>query len=133
VGLTLDAAAMGARSPGLRLLAVRAGLIPTAVSSVDRISDPEIRAYATREGIPPNIWVSLGHDAAALARRAVAALPLDSTSDPAEVAKRRAAVKDALAKASVHLWTTTAQSFNGARILPRELGTVELPALEKRR
>jgi hypothetical protein len=126
VGLTLDAAGTTARAPSLRLLAVRAGAIPVTAAAPAGVEDPEVRAYFAREGAPPNAWTALGHDAAILARRAVAALPLDATSDFTEVKKRRALVQASLAAANAHLWTTASTGFAGTHVLPRELGVVEL-------
>jgi hypothetical protein len=132
VALTLDAAGSSARAPSLRMIAVRAGEIPITAATPAAIADADVRAWTENAGAPPNWWAALGHDAAVLARRAVAALPLDATSDGAEVTKRRAAAKAALAKASAHLWTTESDGFATARLLPRTLGVADLPSTEPR-
>ncbi len=132
VALTLDAAGSSARAPLLRMIAVRAGEIPILAPAPASIADPEVRAWTENAGAPPNWWAALGHDAAVLARRAVASLPLDATSDAAEVTKRRAVAKAALAKATAHLWTTESDGFATARALPRTLGVVDLPGTEPR-
>ena len=126
VALTLDAAGTNARASGVKELAVRVGEIPISVSSPDAVTDPELRAWFAREGAPPNWWAALGHDAAVLARGAVASLPLDASVDSKEVAKRRLAAKEALATAQAHLWTSDARSFSPAHLLPREAKVIEL-------
>jgi hypothetical protein len=132
VALTLDAAGTTAQAPGVKVLAARAGEIPVTATTPDTISDPDVRAWLVREGAPPNWWASLGHDAAVLARRAVAALPLDATTDPKEVAVRRLAAKVALTSAQAHLWTSDSQGFSAAHVLGRELKVVEMPGLAPR-
>ena len=127
VALTLDAAGTSTRAPGVMVLAVRAGEIPIATPP-DASADADGRAWVAREGASPTWWAALGHDAAALARSAVASLPLDATTDPKEVARRRGAAKDALVAAQSHLWTSEAPGFSPAHLLPRELKVVELPA-----
>ena len=126
VALTLDAAGTGARAPDVKELAVRVGEIPVTATSPDAVTNPDIRAWYAREGAPPNWWAALGHDAAILARGAVAALPLDATSDPAEVGKRRLAAKQALAAAQAPLWTSEARGFSAAHVIVREAKVVEL-------
>jgi hypothetical protein len=128
VALTLDAAGTTARAPSVKLLAVRVGDIPVTVAAADAVADPEIRAWYAREGAPPNWWAALGHDAALLARSSVAALPLDASVEPQEVARRRLAAKDALAAARAHLWTSEARGFSPAHVLPRDAKVVELAA-----
>ncbi len=128
VALTLDAAGSSARAPSLRLMAVHVGEIPIVSAAPEAISDPDIRAWTIASGSPPNFWAALGHDAAVLARRAVAGLPLDAASDPAEVSKRRAAVKAALLVATAHLWTSETQGFASGHTLQRIIGIEELPS-----
>jgi hypothetical protein len=125
VALTLDAAGSSARSPLLKTMSVHVGEIPVVGETS---TDPEIRAWTEASGGPPNFWSALGHDAAVLARRAVAALPLDATSDAAAVSARRAAAKSALLTATAHLWTSESRGFASAHVLPRILGVEDLPA-----
>jgi hypothetical protein len=108
-------------------MAVHVGEIPVVSAVPEAISDPGIRAWTISSGSPPNFWAALGHDAAILARRAVAGLPLDVASDAAEVSKRRAAVKAALLVATAHLWTSETQGFASAHALQRIIGVEELP------
>ena len=128
VALTLDAAGTTARGAGVKALAVKVGAIPVTAPAADAVADPDVRAWFAREGAPPNWWAALGHDAAVLARGAVAGLPLDATSDPREVARRRAAARDGLVAAQAHLWTSEAAGFSPAHLLPREVKVVELPS-----
>ena len=128
VALTLDAAGTTAHATGVTELTIHTGEIPVVATTPDAVSDPDVRAWVAREGAPPNWWAALGHDAAALARRAVAPLPLDATTDPKEVARRRAAARDALAAAQSHLWTSDAPGFTPAHLIPRSLKVVDLPA-----
>jgi hypothetical protein len=129
VALTLDAAGTTARAPNVKELAVRVGEVPVTAASADLVADPEVRAWFAREGAPPSWWSALGHDAAALARVAVATLPLDATTDPKEVGSRRLAARTALAAARAHLWTSDAQGFSPSHDLPRDVKVVELPAV----
>ena len=96
----------------------------------DAITDPDIRAWYAREGAPPNWWAALGHDAAALARRAVSALPLDPTTDPAEVARSAAPRRKGRPR---QRRPTSGRATLGAsppaRVAPRDAKVVELPAL----
>jgi hypothetical protein len=132
VGLTLDATGGSARAPHLNMVAVRAGEIPVTATTPAGIADTEIRTWAETTGAPPSWWAALGHDAALLARRAVAALPLDATSDTAEVNKRRAATKAALSTAVAHLWTSEASGFASAHVLARALDVTDLTGAETR-
>jgi hypothetical protein len=128
MGLTLDAANTSARAPGVHELAVRAGEIPVTAATPAVTADPEVRAWFTREGSPPNFWAALGHDAAVLARGAVSALPLDATTDPVEVTRRRTTAKEALVAAQAHLWTSEARGFGSDHVLPRTLKAIDLAA-----
>ena len=132
VALTLDAASTSARAARVQTLAVQAEKIPVLASSPAGVSEPDLRAWYTREGSPPNWWASLGRDAGALARKAVAGLPLDPTSDAAEVSRRRAAAKAALEAARAPLWTSQAQGFDAAHVLPRELGVVDISRVTRK-
>ncbi len=125
VALVLEAADTRVRSAKLRLMAAAAGVVPRATLA-DATRDAELASYATRRGSAPSWWTALGRDAAALARAGVAALPLDLSTDVAEVTRRRSAVKAAIASAKLHLWTTDASGMAGAHVLPRELHVIDL-------
>ena len=58
--------------------------------------------------------------------RAVAGLPLDSTTRASEISRRRATARDSLLAAKATLWTTDATGFAGDHKLPRTLRVVEL-------
>jgi len=130
VAFTLDATGGSARAPLLNMIAVRAGEIPVTATSPAAIKDAGIRAWTENAGAPPNWWAALGHDAALLARRAVADLPLDATSDGPEVTRRRARAKAALIAVAARLWTTASAGFGSAHSLPRTLEVTELWSTE---
>ncbi|HEY2517026.1 MAG TPA: hypothetical protein VGI39_39410 [Polyangiaceae bacterium] len=132
VALTLDASSTSARAPRVQTLAVQAEKIPVTASSPAGVSDPDLRAWFTREGVPPNWWAALGRDAGALARKAVSGLPLDTTSEAAEVGRRRAAAKAALEGARAPLWTSHAQGFDAAHVLARELGVIDISRMSRK-
>ena len=130
LALTLDAAGSNAHAPGLKEVAVRAGEIPVVApprpDGVDRrlrTCGPGIRcARGAAELVGPRLDTS----AAILARRAVATLPLDATSDAAEVTKRCARPrKGALlgAKATAHLWTSESRGVRRDARAPRASST----------
>ena len=126
VALTLDGSSTTARAKGVSLLAVAAGFVPVTARVAD-VADPDVRAYMTQFGARPSFWTAIGHDAAALARVAISTLPLDTLSDPAAVAQRRALVQFRVATATAPLWTTEATGFASAHTLKRKLRVVDLP------
>ena len=83
--------------------------------------DAAMEAWVRSHGDTPGWYESLGRDAAALARAAVAGLPKGKITDLKEVAARRAAVKRALESARADLWTTKEKGFSGGRKLSREI------------
>jgi hypothetical protein len=131
VALTLDAAETPARSPKLRLLSTMAGSVPVTASKPDDVGDPDLRQFMRNQAARPSWWTALGRDAGALARKAVTTLPLTTTTDAAEVKRRRSAAKEVLATAQLRLWTTDADGMAGGRALRRHLQVIEL--LEKPR
>lgn len=81
----------------------------------------------TAGGYPANApaggwYEALGHDAALLATRALAALPSAGVTRSDEVEALHEKVRDALAAAQAELWTSAEQGFAGGRGLPRALG-----------
>ncbi len=131
VGLTLEASETQERprpGSGLRVFAASAGIVPLALAAP---SDPRVedaREMARHTGAPEGWWAAAGHDAAVLARAALAKLPLDTVSDPDEIARRRALVRHALLEARAPLWTSEHEGFDETRTLPRTIQTVELGA-----
>jgi len=74
---------------------------------------------------PAGGWYeALGHDAAVLAARALAALPSEGVARQADVAALHAKARDALATVEAELWTSDDKGFGGARVLGRELTIV---------
>jgi hypothetical protein len=129
IALSLEAA--GATDQGVlaRVLDVSAGLIPYVASAAKGPStDSDIGKFSQSFGANPTWAAALGRDAAILARRAVASLPMDTTVDPNEVARRRSQIATNLAAARTSLWTTEAQGFaSSTHGLPRTLRVVEVP------
>ena len=125
IAVSLDGADTRARAPRVHVLVASAGVVPRAqVSDAER--DGELERFVARRGGPPSWWTALGRDAAALARSAIAELPLDATSEAGEVARRRAAVKGGIAGARLRLWTTDAGGMAGGRVLGREVRVIEV-------
>ena len=127
MALSLEASAAKERgAPSIRLVAAGAGIVPLALASP---SDPRVvdaRAMVAQTGAPEGWWTALGHDAATLARAALATLPPDSTADLTEISRRRALVQEGLIHAHAPLWTSELEGFDASRTLPRTIRVVEL-------
>ena len=106
------------------MLTVSAGSIPFVADA--KTADSEIAKFTRGFGANPTWAAALGRDAAILARKGLAGLPLTTTTDPKEVAKRRDAVADALVAAKTALWTSEATGFTSHE-LGRTLKVVESP------
>ena len=136
-GLPLDNATArfdpGPRAARIHRLALGAGELPVVAHVADpladlaAVSDADLRAYIARAAVRPSWSLALGRDVGRLARIALSTLPLDTSSDKAEVGRRRLATRDALAAAHVHLWTSEHEGFDATHALPRTLRVVELP------
>jgi len=124
VALTLEAAVLSVRAPGVRVLSASAGVIP--VSAAGEARDEELRRFAATLG-GVSWWTALGRDAATLARVAVAQLPTDDVSDARSVAERRATARDLLAAARARLWTTEASGWGEGRAMQRTVCAVDAP------
>jgi hypothetical protein len=75
---------------------------------------------------PPGGWYeALGHDAAALAARALEALPSQGLVRGGSVEVLHEKARDALALAEAELWTSEARGFARARVLPRKLSVLD--------
>lgn len=129
IALSLEAA--GATDQGVlaRVLDVSAGLIPYVASATKGApNDSDIGKFSQSFGANPTWAAALGRDAAILARRAVASLPMDTTVDANDVARRRSQIATNLAAARSSLWTSEAQGFaTSTHGLPRTLRVVEVP------
>jgi hypothetical protein len=128
VALSLEAA--GATDQGVlaRVLNASAGVIPfNPGSTTAAANDSDIAKFTKSFGANPTWAAALGRDASILARRAVAALPLDTTVDPNEVGRRRSQIASNLAAARASLWTSEAQGFTSSHAVPRTIRVVEVP------
>jgi hypothetical protein len=125
VGLTLEASALLRPAPGLRVLSLRAGVVPE-VDPRDPRSE-EVRRFQTTLGTA-GWWAALGRDAATLERAALVGLPVDAVSDPRAVADRRAAARDRLAAARARLWTSEAGGWAPDHTVKRTLCAAEAPS-----
>jgi hypothetical protein len=128
IAMSLEAA--GATDQGVlaRVLNVAAGLIPFV--GAPGSADSEIGKFSKSFGANPTWAAALGRDAAILARRAVASLPLDATTDANEVARRRSQIASNLAAARASLWTSEAQGFSASHGMARTLRVVEVPRVK---
>jgi hypothetical protein len=125
--LALEAAGMSERpAPGTRIVAAGAGILPLSASPTGDPRSNEVLAMTARLGGRPGWWVALGRDAGALARKALATLPLDTVTAEAAISRRRKAARDALATARARLWTSDADGFDASHVLPRAIRVVDL-------
>jgi hypothetical protein len=119
VGLEGAEVADDARAP---LLVASAGSFPLKRGD----TSSALNGFKKRHGKAPSWFAALGHDAAVLARAALRELPLDRADDKAEVEKRHAAARTALARAQANLWTTEAAGFAGSNAIDREINVIEV-------
>jgi hypothetical protein len=136
-GLPLDSASArfdpGPKAARVHRLALGAGALPVVSRTADvlgdlvQVTDIDLRAYIARAAVRPSWALALGRDVGRLARVALAPLPLDTSTEKAEVDHRRMAARDALLVARTPLWTSEQSGFDASHVLPRTLRAVELP------
>jgi hypothetical protein len=97
------------------------------------LQEPWLLSWSRMRPAPPTYWSGLGHDAGVLAWAGVQALPPTGTEDPKLVKERRLTAREALAAATIDLWTTEARGFGGGRVLQRRLGVEEALSPAERR
>jgi hypothetical protein len=125
VALTLEAAALPAHAPPLRVVTASAGIVPAA-GATDPRGDEAARFSATLGRI--SWWTALGRDAATLARAALRQLSTDAVTDGPAVTERRKQARDRLAAAAAPLWTTEATAWGPDGRMRRTLCAVDAPA-----
>lgn len=122
IAVTLEAGVTASEVPrGVVVLSASAGLVPILATRAEDARDESVRAFMDRFGVRPSYWTALGRDAGALARAALAPLPVDSTSDPKAVTQRRAITQAGLFASRLKLWTTDDKGIGPDRVLPRAL------------
>jgi hypothetical protein len=124
VALTLEAAALPAQAPGLRVISASAGAVPGGASIDAR--DGELDRFGATLG-DLSWWTALGRDAATLARVAVDQLPTDTVTDPRAVTDRRAQARDKLASARARLWSTEGVAWTSGHTMKRTVCTIDAP------
>lgn len=130
LGPRAAAGALGSTND-VKALVVASGAFPFGAPGARQ--DDRLVAYRGAFGHSPTWWTALGYDAAVLARRAVSALPLDTTTDDAEIRRRRETARAGIEAARASLWTTEAKGFEaGSHSLVRDLRVVELPIVRER-
>jgi hypothetical protein len=82
------------------------------------------KKFVAQVGRNPSWYGSLGHDAAALAKQALAGFSYANVDDPRVVEKLHADAERRLSSAEATLWTSTRPGFSGGRVLERQLGAV---------
>jgi hypothetical protein len=108
-------------------LAAESNPLPTAFATAGRFplmpagSGSPLFGFKERHGQAPSWFATLGHDAALLARSALRAIPVESSEDPKEVARRHERVTAELRKADVELWSTSARGFSGGTVIRRDI------------
>jgi hypothetical protein len=125
VALTLEAAALPAHGPGLRVVSASAGVVPE--SAAEDARDDELRRFAGTLGTV-SWWTALGRDAATLARIAVRQLPVDTAGEAGEVTARRARARTLLAASRARLWTTESTAWSPEHTMRRTICVVDAPA-----
>lgn len=83
-------------------------------------AEPTLAEWTKAHHRSPTWYEALARDAGVIAWAALSTLKPENTSDPARIAVRRASTTQALAQASVALWTTGARGFDGGRAIARE-------------
>ena len=125
VALTLEAGVSFTDAPkGVVVLAASAGVVPVLASKPSEAREDDVRGFMERFGVRPSYWTALGRDGGALARTAMAPLPVDSTNDIRGVTQRRSIVMAGLLASRVRLWTSDDRGFGTDRTLPRSLRIV---------
>jgi hypothetical protein len=125
VALTLESGipVQGAPKWG-RWFSVAAGILPVFSSKPEDAPNESVRHFMERLGARPSYWTALGHDAGALAKAALGELPLDTTTDRADVEHRRAIAQSKIMSAKASLWTTEEEGIGENRFLGRTLRVV---------
>lgn len=122
IAVTLEAGVTPSEVPrGIVVLSASAGLVPVLATRPEEAREEDVRVFMDRFGVRPSYWTALGRDAGALARAALAPLPVDSTSDPKAVTQRRAITQAGLFASRLKLWTTDDKGMGPDRVLPRAL------------
>jgi hypothetical protein len=130
--LTLEAAgATLPTGPGNRVLAARAGIVPSQVPIPGDPREADAQAMEARSGRYPSWWASLGRDAGALSRAALRTMPTDTVTLAAEISRRRRTARDALAAAKVPLWTTEAQGFDTTNTMANGMANTMVNTMER--
>ena len=122
IAVTLEAGVTPSEVPrGVVVLSASAGLVPILAMRPEEAREADVRSFMDRFGVRPSYWTALGRDAGALARAALAPLPVDSTNDPKAVTQRRAITQAGLFASRLKLWTTDDKGIGPDRVLPRSL------------
>jgi hypothetical protein len=126
VALTLESGVPVSEVPrGIVVLSASAGIVPVlAAGKPEEARDDEVRGFMDRFGVRPSYWTSLGHDAGALAKAALAPLPRDTTTELKGVVERRATVQTGLLATRVRFWTSDERGVGEDRVLARSLRLV---------
>jgi hypothetical protein len=131
VGLSLEAADLVERPPpGLRIVVAAAGIVPMTLASPADARVADARAMVAHTGAREGWWAAVAHDAAVLAKKALADLPPDTVSSAPEIAERRAFVRKQLALARAPLWTSERDGFGDDRVLARTIRAADLGAAQ---
>ena len=125
VALTLEAAALPAHGPGLRVVSASAGVVPETAAEDAR--DDELRRFASTLGLV-SWWTALGRDAATLARVAVRQLPTGSATEAADVTTRRVRARALLAASRARLWTAESTGWRPDHTVKRTICAVDAPS-----
>lgn len=121
LGLGLEAGEVfGELEPLQPRFALAAGSFPHRPG----VAAPESQQkLVAQSGHAPSWYTTLGHDAAALARAALADFALERVDDARIVSDLHRRAKERLAVVEAELWSTEHKGFAGKRVLPRTLGS----------
>ncbi len=107
--------------PAQPRFALAAGAFPHRKGTPAPASQERLVAQS---GHAPSWFTTLGHDAALLAKAALAELPLERVDDARVVAELHQSAAERLGRAEAELWSSDQRGFAGQRVLPRALHTV---------
>ncbi|WP_394844399.1 ABC transporter substrate-binding protein [Pendulispora brunnea] len=133
VMLTLETIGAYERATSAKVLSAAAGLLPVrglldGKADAGAAADPDIQRFMASFSARPTWFTAVARDAAALARRAIVALPTDTTTNPDAVTARREDTRRALESANTALWTSSeSHGFApGEHMVKRTVKVVEL-------
>ncbi|WP_394833919.1 hypothetical protein LVJ94_46185 [Pendulispora rubella] len=134
VVLTLETIGAYERATSAKVLSAAAGSLPVRLTGLDAgagagaPAEPDIQRFMASFSARPTWFTAVARDAATLARRAIVALPTDTTTNPDAVTARREDTRRSLESVNAALWTSgESHGFSpGEHTVKRTVKVVEL-------